>query len=374
MFGNSRSSLKFWLPILALGLLFPNLAAAVVDNTTCSVLSESDSVEDFNSLRRKVEEGFNRNENRMCTEWVRFDGGKDFLITLQETLTLRNENDLDCAAGPGKPAVCGDGYGFILDGSTSPAVILDGSALAPGTCVLRIQANRVLVRGLKIKAQRREDAICDEGNNNDVTGVEIETPEASPQPSPTPKPPTPSPTPPPSPSPSPTPPASPTPTPEATTSPSPTPSVTPTPSPTASPTPVPTPDPDDSDSDGVADSIDNCPSLANADQLDSDSDGIGDLCDDDFSLSPGDDDGDGIPNDNDNCQNAANPLQSDADQDGVGDACDTDMAVNIPERFPGFKDPGTSCVLRPGAIQGGSLLWVLLSLLPALGLRAWRKP
>ena len=35
----------------------------------------------------------------------------------------------------------------------------------------------------------------------------------------------------------------------------------------------------DTDGDGVADSVDNCPSLANADQRDSDGNGIGDLCD-----------------------------------------------------------------------------------------------
>ena len=42
-----------------------------------------------------------------------------------------------------------------------------------------------------------------------------------------------------------------------------------------------------SDGDGVPDDTDNCPSIANADQLDTDSDGAGDVCD-------GDADGDGI--------------------------------------------------------------------------------
>jgi hypothetical protein len=35
----------------------------------------------------------------------------------------------------------------------------------------------------------------------------------------------------------------------------------------------------DADSDGVADSVDNCPSVANADQTDADGDGVGDACD-----------------------------------------------------------------------------------------------
>lgn len=361
--------------LLALALQFPRLASAVVDNTTCGVLSNADSVEDFHSLRRKVEEGYNRQDHRMCTELIRFEGGQEYEIRLQDTLSLRSEGDLDCPAGPGKPAVCGDGWGLILDGSTSPSVVLDATGLPPGTCALRLQANRVLVRGLKIKVQRREDAVCDEGNHNDFSGVEIEAGDDRPSPSPTPEPPSPSPTPPPSPTPSPTPPASPTPspTPAPTATPSPSPGVTPTPTPTPTATPTPTPGPEDGDADGIPDLGDNCPDRANPEQVDSDEDGTGDACDDDFAVTPGDDDGDGLLNEEDNCENVANPLQGDADQDGLGDACDTDMAVNIPDRFPGFEKPGTSCGLRPGGLKGPAPLWILLSLLPALGLRACRK-
>lgn len=48
---------------------------------------------------------------------------------------------------------------------------------------------------------------------------------------------------------------------------------------TIPPLPNPAPTPDDADNDGVIDSIDNCPSIANADQADADNDGIGDVCD-----------------------------------------------------------------------------------------------
>ncbi|MCE9625060.1 MAG: thrombospondin type 3 repeat-containing protein [Deltaproteobacteria bacterium] len=368
----------FWaipaLLVLFTGLFVPS-AGAVVDNTTCSVLSSTDSVDDFNSLRRKIEEGYNRESYRMCTELIRFDSGQEFNLTLKGTLLLHSEGDLDCPAGADKPTVCGDGWGLIVDGTTSPSVVVDATQLAPGTCALRLQASRVLLRGIKIKVQRHADAICDEGQHNDVSGVEIEADDDRPAPSPTPKPPTPSPTPLPTPQPTPTPAASPTPspTPEPTQAPTPTPEATasPQPSPTAVPTPTAEPD---ADHDGVLNASDNCPNLGNADQSDSDHDGIGDACDDDFSVAPGDDDGDGIPNESDNCQNTANPQQADADQDGLGDACDTDMAVNIPDRYPGPQDPGTvTCILHPGEASSAALLWILLSLVPALGLRACRK-
>ena len=59
---------------------------------------------------------------------------------------------------------------------------------------------------------------------------------------------------------------------------------------------------DDGDSDGVADAIDNCPDLANADQHDEDADQRGDACD--------------------NCPVSAVPSQANVDGDELGDACD----------------------------------------------------
>lgn len=58
----------------------------------------------------------------------------------------------------------------------------------------------------------------------------------------------------------------------------------------------------DSDGDGVPDTTDNCPTLANADQRDHDGDGKGDVCD--------------------KCPHLASTTDPDADGDGVGDACD----------------------------------------------------
>lgn len=84
----------------------------------------------------------------------------------------------------------------------------------------------------------------------------------------------------------------------------------------------------DRDRDGVQDSKDNCPKVANSDQLDTDNDGKGDACDMDI-------DGDGITNDNDNCRLVYNPDQEDANNDGLGDICEKDSDG---DKVPNYLD------------------------------------
>jgi len=87
----------------------------------------------------------------------------------------------------------------------------------------------------------------------------------------------------------------------------------------------------DDDSDGIFEIVDNCPGLANPNQLDGDNDRVGDACD----RCPGyddqyDADADTWPDDCDNCPTDPNPVQIDLDSDGVGDECDNCLLVYNP--------------------------------------------
>ncbi|HOB75940.1 MAG TPA: thrombospondin type 3 repeat-containing protein [Phycisphaerae bacterium] len=95
---------------------------------------------------------------------------------------------------------------------------------------------------------------------------------------------------------------------------------------------------DDDDDDGVADAFDNCPLIPNPDQTDTDQNGVGDACDTDK-------DSDGVRDGVDNCPVIANPDQADADQDGRGDACDGD------DDNDGKPNPSDNCPLTPNPDQ-----------------------
>jgi hypothetical protein len=162
----------------------------------------------------------------------------------------------------------------------------------------------------------------------------------------------------------------------------------------------------DSDADGRIDACDNCPLLANPDQVDANGDGIGNACDPDvnddqvvgvpdfnafrpgfgsrqgqpgyqlaldfnadgaigladfnllrryFGQAPGpglptgpDQDQDGVPDDRDNCPQKPDALQVDLDLDGVGDVCDNCPTQPNPDQKDGNDDMGgDACAPSP---------------------------
>jgi len=73
--------------------------------------------------------------------------------------------------------------------------------------------------------------------------------------------------------------------------------------------------PVDTDQDGIPDTTDNCPAVANSTQTNTDGDAQGDACDTD-------DDNDADLDPQDNCPLVSNADQKDSDGDGAGNACD----------------------------------------------------
>lgn len=94
----------------------------------------------------------------------------------------------------------------------------------------------------------------------------------------------------------------------------------------------------DSDSDGLCNTEDNCPRVANTAQRDGDLDTVGDACDD--------------------CPKHPDTAQTDSDGDGWGDACDWDldgdMCANWNDDHPNDANPTTGTFFNIGCGNGGS--------------------
>ncbi len=119
----------------------------------------------------------------------------------------------------------------------------------------------------------------------------------------------------------------------------------------------------DTDLDSIPDFCDNCPSVANTDQVDTDGDNLGDICDPD-------DDNDGILDINDNCRLLANVAQVNSDLDSLGDACDNcDFVANNNQFDENDDGIGDACdgqihiqnYFMPDGFQGISYLESLVA-------------
>ncbi|MBI2376729.1 MAG: thrombospondin type 3 repeat-containing protein [Deltaproteobacteria bacterium] len=120
---------------------------------------------------------------------------------------------------------------------------------------------------------------------------------------------------------------------------------------------------DDFDNDGFEDDFDNCPFVANRDQMDGDGDAIGSACDNAPAIAnPGQDDidgdgfgdvadddkdADGFLNSADNCPSLYNPTQRKTlEGSALGDACNSDDDAD------GIADASDSCPKLAGVTSG----------------------
>ncbi len=134
-----------------------------IDLSHCTVVSSSDSVDNFSSLRRKIEQGFNRSSQRMCTESIRFNAGSEFNIQAEDTYTIQTPADTDTN---------GDGWGLKIFGNGSD-VVIDGALLEHDQCVFEVWNDDIQMSGLTIRVWDKDFAICDHGQGNDFSAVTI---------------------------------------------------------------------------------------------------------------------------------------------------------------------------------------------------------
>ena len=110
----------------------------------------------------------------------------------------------------------------------------------------------------------------------------------------------------------------------------------------------------DLDGDGIPNTSDNCPTVANSDQANNDTDALGDSCDNcPFVANPdqADTDGDKVGDACDNCPLKANPDQADQDGDGVGDACDNCPDMPNPDQANNSVGNGIGDACRNGSVD-----------------------
>jgi hypothetical protein len=141
------------------------------NGTTCEVTSLLDDVNTAGSVRLALNRGYSENDptRSLCTEKISFE--KEGVITLHSPITLDNLSRPNYTLEKGSGAH-GD-------------VVLDGSQLPAGSCVIVVDANQITLRGISIQNPNGE-GICIRSNRSgtlldqmtvtrSVDGVDVQT-------------------------------------------------------------------------------------------------------------------------------------------------------------------------------------------------------
>lgn len=128
-------------------MLFVTNSHAVVDDTTCTVSNSQDN-SSFGSLRRKLDQGYNRPSNRFCMNEINFSSGGNFEIKLGSTLNIVGSGALN------------------ITKKEAASVKIDGTELGEDDCVLNLKdatdtQNSVLtLSNITLLAKKRAKAVC----------------------------------------------------------------------------------------------------------------------------------------------------------------------------------------------------------------------
>lgn len=142
------------LAFLSLCLIPLSSAQATTNDTICSVRSSCDdsgSIDAFNCLRHKIENGFNPIDQRSCVEKIVFAEGVSFNIKLKKTLEIDNERDEDSDE---------DGFGLVINGAFANSVTIDATDLGEEDCAFSVNAHDVQFKDITIKVKKAGKAIC----------------------------------------------------------------------------------------------------------------------------------------------------------------------------------------------------------------------
>ncbi|GEM_PF-3996127 len=139
-------------------------AAHAVDNTSCSVTSSDDSPT-VGTLRRDLDQGYNRTTNRSCTEFIKFGAGS-FTIQPGSTFVvgavdasgnaLNNDGEFIDATH------ASDGANLTITKDVATSVTIDATAEAfnADNCVVDIKNPNVKILDITIKSKTRAKALC----------------------------------------------------------------------------------------------------------------------------------------------------------------------------------------------------------------------